>query len=116
MKKTVYISGPITEIPGNNFREFALAQERIEAMGFIVLNPHEICRFIDPKLYETPELYWEACMRECCAKLPYAHCVVTLQGWENSKGAMKEVAIARTLGFIPVHYIMTFLKSNNAAN
>ena len=116
MKQIVYLSGPITDLPENNFSAFAHAQEKIEAMGYVVLNPHEICRFIDPALYETKELHWEACMRECCANLPYAHCVVTLEGWEKSKGARKEVAIARELGFIPVHFILTFLNPNNAIN
>lgn len=114
--EVVYLSGPISNMPGDNFKEFALAQEKIEAMGFKVLNPHEICRFIDPGLYDSTEAHWEACMRECCAKLPYAHHLVTLQGWEISKGAKKEVAIARELGFIKVHHIITFLNSKNATD
>jgi hypothetical protein len=109
-KQTVYISGPISKIAGGNFQQFALAQEQIEALGYNVLNPHEICRFIDPKLYQTDEEHREACMRECLAKLPYAHIVVTLKGWEYSKDARKEVNIARETGFIHVHPIITFLK------
>lgn len=112
-KKVVYLSGPITGMDENNYKAFAHCQEKIEAMGFQVLNPHEICQFIDPKLYETEEDFWQACMRECCSKLPYAHHIVTLEGWENSRGAKKEVAIARELGFIEVHHIITFLKAKN---
>lgn len=115
-KKVIYISGPITKVVGGNFKEFALAQEKLEALGYSVLNPHEICRFIDPAFYETPEAYWEACMRECLAKLPYAHIVVTLKDWEQSKGALKEVTIARETGFIEVHPIITFLSKHNDAN
>ncbi|MCK6650823.1 MAG: DUF4406 domain-containing protein [Bacteroidia bacterium] len=114
-KKVVYISGPITNVEGGNYQEFALAQEKIEAFGYHVLYPHEICQFIDPKQYETPEAYWEACMRECLSKLPYAHILVTLVGWENSKGARKEVNIARETGFISVHTILTFFSENNVA-
>lgn len=108
-QKVVYISGPISKIVGGNFEQFAHAQEKIEALGYKVVNPHEVCRFIDPKLYKTPELHWEACMRECLAHLPYAHILVTLTDWEQSKGAVKEVNIARETGFIEVHPILTFL-------
>ncbi len=112
-KKTVYISGPISDIAEGNYREFALMQEKIEAMGYTVLNPHEICRFIDPSLYATKDEHWEACMRECLAKLPYAHILVTLKDWELSKGASIEVSIARQTGFIEVHHYITFLNPKN---
>lgn len=108
-KKTVYLSGPISDITGGNFTEFAKAQERIESLGYMVLNPHEICRFIDPSLYESKEAHWEACMRECLSKLPFAHILVTLTNWEQSKGAIKEVNIARETGFIDIHSIVKFL-------
>lgn len=111
-KKTIYISGPITGMPDNNFKEFAIAQECIEAMGYHVLNPHEICQFIDPKLYENAELFWEACMRECLSKMMYAHKIVTLKNWENSKGACIEVDVARQTGFIEIESIITFLKKS----
>ncbi len=109
MKKVIYLSGPITGYKSTSFQEFAHMQEKIEAMGFRVLNPHELCRFINPSDYLKPELYWEACMRVCLASLPYAHVVVTLKDWELSKGAKKEVAIARETGFIEVVHFVTFL-------
>lgn len=115
--KIVYLSGPISDIVGGNFQEFAAAQEKIEAMGYRVMNPHEICRFVDPKMYLTKEEYWEACMRVCLQQLPLAHKLVTLKDWELSKGAKIEVDIARATGFIEVHHIMTFLnpKANATA-
>lgn len=114
----VYLSGPISDIANGNFKEFATAQEKIEALGYRVMNPHEICRFIDPKLYETKQAYWEACMRACLQQLPLANKLVTLKDWELSKGAKIEVAIARETGFIEVHHIMTFLniKANATAD
>lgn len=116
MSKTIiYISGPITGVHDGNYKEFALAQEKLEALGYEVLNPHEICRFIDPKQYEDTEAYWQACMRECMAHLPYAHKLVTLEGWENSRGAKIEVATARLLGFIPVETILTFIPKQHGA-
>ena len=114
-KKVIYISGPISKIADGNYREFALVQEKLEAFGFEVLNPHEICEFIDRTQYADDREYWEACMRECLAKLPYAHKVVTLEGWDSSEGAKIEVATARLTGFISVEHYLTFLPKQYGA-
>lgn len=108
-KKIVYLSGPISNIVGGNFREFALAQEKIEALGFTVLNPHDLCRNIDGNEYESEEAYWEACMRNCLCALPFANILVTLNNWEESRGAKIEVEIARATRFIEVEPITKFL-------
>jgi hypothetical protein len=113
-KKTnqlVYICGPITKNP-NSFRDFALAEEQINALGYKTINPHEICRHIDPNGFETPDDYWEACMRVCIQHIAICGLIVTLPGWEESKGAKKEVAIARELGFIDVKFFNTFITNN----
>jgi len=113
MKKTVYLSGPISDIEGGNYTAFAKMQEDIEALGYNVLNPHEICQHIDPSLYTSPEEHWEACMRACLSQLPMANILVTLKNWEQSKGAKKEVAIARETGFIDVEFCLNFIKRHN---
>lgn len=109
MKKTIYICGPITDIANNNFEQFQNAQVELEALGHKVLNPHEICRFIEPNSFLTKEEYWVECMRACLSKLPYADVLVTLKDWELSKGAKIEVSTARGCGFIEVMPIIKFL-------
>lgn len=109
-KKTIYLSGPITGMPENNFREFALVEERLNAMGYNVINPHVICQNVNPKLFKNEEEYWQHCMRLCVAEMAaFADTVLTLKGWEDSRGAKEEVGIARELGFITVEHIVAFL-------
>lgn len=106
MKKAVYLSGPITGMDQNNFPEFQAAEERIKALGYNVINPHHICAHLDPASSQHMDY-----MRVCIASMAYADKVVTLKGWEDSKGANQEVNIARTMG-IEVHHIVPFLKSH----
>lgn len=114
-KQIIYISGPISDVADGNFKEFALLQEKIEAMGHSVVNPHEVCQFITLSMYESKEAHWEACMRECLAHLAYCHKLVTMNNWEMSKEAKIEVASARGTGFIDVVHFITFLNPKNEA-
>ena len=112
-KQVVYLSGPISNIPDGNYHLFGKLQERIESLGYQVLNPHELCERIARNLYPTHEEHWVACMRACVTALPLADIVVTLPEWEQSKGAVKEVNIARELGFIDVEFSLNFLRRHN---
>lgn len=86
----IYISGPMTGIPGLNFPAFNEAAARLRGCGFEVVNPAEI----NPDGEKT----WEACMRADIKALCDCDTIVVLPGWENSKGAHLEVHIAHRLG------------------
>ncbi|MES2590871.1 MAG: DUF4406 domain-containing protein [Bacteroidota bacterium] len=108
--KTIYLSGP-----EKNFHEFEKVDKELTAMGFKVINPHVICQSVDPKLFKNEEDYWQHCMRLCIAELSaFADLLVTLTGWEDNRGAKKEVGVARELGFIPVEHIVAFLSRYEA--
>lgn len=112
-KKTFYICGPISQVEGGNFRQFAIAEEKINAMGYEAINPHIICQYINPKDFKEKKQYWNACMRQCLnIMMQKAHEVITLDGWENSEGANLEVYNARKLD-IPVHSAALFFHNNN---
>lgn len=106
MKKTIYLSGPITGLPQNNYKEFALAQERVEALGYKVLNPHEFFEGKDTRQWDHPDF-----MRVCIAEMMKADLIVTLPGWEHSIGAKMEVDIARILNIEVTNYIILFKPS-----
>lgn len=110
----IYLCGAISKNP-NSFSEFALAEEKINAMGYETVNPHEICRHILPSNFETPEEHWEACMRNCLSHIAFCKTIVTLPGWIDSNGAVKEVSVARALGFIDVIYFETFIAKSTKA-
>lgn len=103
IKKTAYISGPITGLPENNYKGFALAQERLEALGYNVLNPHEFFEGTN-----TRDWTHEDFMRICIAEMMKADLIVTLPGWENSKGSEIEVKIARLMYMDITNYIVMF--------
>lgn len=109
-KKTIYLSGPITGLPQNNYKEFALAQERIEALGYKVLNPHEFFEGKNTRDWEHQDF-----MRVCIAEMMKADLVVTLPGWEKSLGATIEVQIARLMYIEVTNYIILFKQSTQKA-
>ena len=94
MSTTVYLSGPMTGIPAFNRPLFHEVAARLRGLGFKVLNPAEF-------FLGDVSLPWSMYMRASVEALLRADLVATLPGWENSRGAKLEVAVAEALG-IPV--------------
>ena len=91
-KKRVYISGPMTGRPQYNRPAFFAMEKRLKALGFSVLNP--------AGWPEQPT--YEDYLRVDLAMLSrYADAIMLLDGWEHSRGARAEAAMARGLG-LPV--------------
>ncbi|MCZ8437153.1 DUF4406 domain-containing protein [Achromobacter xylosoxidans] len=86
----VYLAGPMTGHENHNFPAFHAAAERLRGSGLEVINP------ADHGLVNG--LGWSDYMRWDLVKLAGCHSVYVLPGWEKSKGASLEVAIARALG------------------
>ena len=92
--KRIYLSGPMTGLPGLNFPAFAAMTASLRADGHTVTNPDEI----------NPDGgSWNDCMRRDIAALMDCDTVATLPGWEHSKGARLEVLIAERLGMTVVN-------------
>ena len=90
-RKKTYISGAISKRPNGNKEAFSIAQARIEEMGFIVHNPHEIGAPL------PPWSSWVDYMRVCIAALCTADSIFMLRGWRRSRGARVELYIAKKL-------------------
>ena len=95
----VYISGAITNNP-NYLSEFAAAEEKLLAKGYLVINPtnttgNSYKDFIDKDLKE---------LMKCDA-------IYLLKGWQKSKGAMLEYTYAKT-----VDMKILFEEENNMQN
>ncbi len=95
-QKTVYISGPVANIPHGNVVDFADATRAVRNMGHIAKNPHEFCADI-PR--GTP---WETFMRRCLQQLMDCTDIILLPGWENSDGSSLEHMNASIVG-ITIH-------------
>lgn len=90
---SVYISGPMTGLPGYNYPAFHAAARRLRSMGYYVLNPAES---FEGDTSRPREDY----MRKDIEMLLQADMVALLPGWEKSKGVAVELAVATSLGLV----------------
>lgn len=86
----IYIAGPMSGLPGNNYDAFHAAATALRARGFEVENPAE-----NP---EPPCGSWLAYMRMAVVQVAKVDTLVLLPGWERSKGARVEFNLAVGLG------------------
>lgn len=90
MQERIYISGPMTGLPGLNKAAFASEAGRLRALGYEVVNPGEV---------ELPEgATWEDYMRHDLKLLLDCTTICLLPGWERSEGARLEHFNALKLG------------------
>ena len=80
----------MTGKPDLNFPAFHEAAAKLRALGHDVVNPAEFG--------EEPGKQWSDYMRKDIKALMDCEHVVTLPGWEHSKGAQIEVRLALDLG------------------
>lgn len=97
----LYISGPMTGIHDLNYQAFQAAAERLRGQGVQVSSPHEI---IPPG---AGPWTWAQHMRVDLAALLTCDVIVMLPGWETSRGAQLEKAVAEALGLKVVDYEIT---------
>lgn len=109
---TIYVAGPMRGIPDFNFPAFDAAALQLRALGHVVCNPAERDREIHGEsvgksatgdLADIAHLGFD--LRETLAWdlnwiAANADAVAVLPGWEDSKGAAAEVALARALGLV----------------
>lgn len=99
----VYLAGPMTGYEEWNFPAFLEAASKLRARGYRVLSPAEMelgegfDPTAEPGEFTEKDLH-NAMARDLRAVLNDAWAVVVLPGWQGSKGATLEVAVARAIG------------------
>lgn len=96
--KNMYISGPMTGIERYNHDLFNRVTQEFRAVGFAVCTPSE---FFDGDRTKERKEY----MREAIKYMLEADTIVLLPGWEGSKGARLEAAIATELELSIMEYV-----------
>lgn len=91
----VYVSGPMSGLPEFNYPAFRAASARLRQFGFTVECPTEIGTRAG---LEPGTATWEDFMREDLRALLDCDAVVTLPGWQRSRGATLECHVAVALG------------------
>ena len=110
----VYISGPMSGLPDNNFPAFHAAAADLRGLGYEVVNPAEIDAGVRADEVGT-DAFWRACMRADIKALCDCGALALLPGWERSKGAHIELNLAHRLGmrigtvaeFVQGYYVAT---------
>jgi len=102
----LYLAGPMTGRHRWNFDAFLDAARALRARGYSVLSPAEmdLAEGFDPDapVEEWTETATHAAMRrDLAAVVSRVNGVAVLPGWDDSRGASLEVAVARAIG-LPV--------------
>lgn len=93
----IYIAGPMSGLPDNNYPAFHAAAVRLRARGWHVENPAE-----SPAPHVNANCEWTAYMRMGISQLMTCHAIYLLPGWQDSAGASLEYTIARRLN-LPIY-------------
>lgn len=89
----IYLSGPMTGLPGYNRDTFNRAKRIVAGTGATVISPADL-----------PEGTWEFQLRKCIRFVSDCTKILMLPGWENSKGALLEHLVACQL-VVPRFYL-----------
>lgn len=73
--KRIYLSGPMTGLPGMNFPAFNSEAARLSALCYDVINP--------AKLNHDPDTGWHECMRNDLAALLTCDAIALLDGVQH---------------------------------
>lgn len=101
----LYVAGPMSDIESFNYPAFHAASARLRAAGFEVTNPAEQslpCGCSDGVniVCGVESHEWDEWVRMALrAMLERSQGVALLPGWESSRGAKIEIALAQSLGW-----------------
>lgn len=94
----IYLSGPMTGYPESNYPAFNAAARRMREDGNRVYNPAEFPHDGDEASFPLRRAF-AAYSAFICLE---ADTIVVLPGWEKSRGASAEVALAKVCG---LHFV-----------
>lgn len=101
----IYLAGPMSGLPEFNFPAFDRAAEALKAEGHEVFNPAEHDRKVwgDMETIRAKANYRDCLRADLNWILDHAEAIALLPGWEKSRGACIEKALADVLNLVVVY-------------
>lgn len=98
--KQIYIAGPMTGHVDHNFPAFDAAKKHFEALGYRVLSPADLDRAVGvfEHTNELPKNFLREAILRDVVTIYFCDEIYLMKGWETSKGARAEKALAEWLG------------------
>ena len=104
----IYISGPMTGFPNQNREAFSAAAAKLRSQGHFAINPHDLTNILGTpeeieKSFQAFYCYLRSenltslalnVMSADIAAVRSCEAIYLLRGWEDSRGARKELAVA----------------------
>jgi len=87
----LYLAGPMTDLPDDNFSAFHEMAARLRAAGHEVVSPAE-------NFSGRRDLPLEVYLRRDFADVLKCEALAILDGWESSRGGLKELLLTVTTG------------------
>lgn len=110
IKKRIYVAGPMTGKPDFNFTAFHVASINLEEQGWEAVNPAQLDYDAGYSLERLNKLtpaefqeFLKGAVKRDLAALQTCQAIAMLPGWEKSKGAKAELAVAQWLGLDEVY-------------
>jgi hypothetical protein len=108
----VYIAGPMRGIPEDNHEAFNEAEKRWRSIGHSPRSPARMARALGKvDSFESPPNFMRQVMVIDAVVICGCDAIAVLPGWQSSKGALMEVALAKSIG-IPIYDATTGKKLN----
>lgn len=98
----MYLSGPMTGLPGLNETAFRTAAAELTERGYYVIVPHD--GEPDPAERGITDLRSAYMAQDFLQILTEAHLMYVLPGWAESEGARDEVRIAQVIGMPVIRF------------
>lgn len=92
--KTIYIAGPMRNLPNHNIDAFFNAEEKLRLDGWAVVNPVKFNYIFGTAVLQEDENTLRACMDAELAAIPHLDAIYLMKGWEKSEGARQELLVA----------------------
>lgn len=110
IKKRIYVAGPMTGKPDFNFAAFHVAAMNLEEQGWEAVNPAQLDYDAGYSLERLNKLtpaefqeFLKGAVKRDLDAIQTCQAIAMLPGWENSKGAKAELAVAQWLGLDEVY-------------